>query len=179
MENYKERYPVGEFEKPTEITGQCLSEWIWEIELFPGKLKQEVETLNGQQLNINYREGGWTIRQLVHHCADSHSNALIRFKLALTEKEPVIKPYFEARWAELPDSREIPVNVSLQILEGLHTRWVYLLRKLTVADWRKFYFHPEFEDKKFMLDEATGLYAWHCRHHLAHITNLKKSKGWK
>jgi len=179
MDAYEQRYPVGEFEKPSEITRECLSEWISEIESFPRKLKQEVEALTDEQLNTPYREGGWAIRQLVHHCADSHSNAVMRFKLALTEENPVIKPYFEARWAGLPDSLEMPVEISLKILEGLHARWVYLLKKLTAADWRKFYFHPGFEGKKFMLDEAAGLYAWHCRHHLTHITNLKKSRGWK
>jgi len=176
---YEQKYPVGEFEKPSEITGKHLSDWISEIELFPEKLKKEVEGLNDEQLDIPYRNGGWTIRQLVHHCADSHSNASMRFKLALTEDKPVIKPYFEARWAELPDSREMPVEISLRILEGLHARWVYLLKKLTTEDWQKFYLHLEFDGKKFALDEAAGMYAWHSRHHLAHIINLKKAKRWK
>lgn len=179
MTNYKEKYPVGEFQKPSEITSEHLSEWISEIELFPQGLKQATEALNDQQMDTPYREGGWTIRQLVHHCADSHSNALIRFKLALTEESPVIKPYFEASWAELADSREMPVEISIKILEGLHARWVYLLKKLTEENWRKFYIHPEFEGKKFLLGEAAGLYAWHGRHHLTHIKNLKIRNGWE
>ncbi|MFZ9846607.1 MAG: YfiT family bacillithiol transferase, partial [Flavobacteriales bacterium] len=125
-----------------------------------------------------YREMGWTIRQVVHHCADSHMNSLTRFKLTLTEDKPVVKPYWEDRWAELVDSKSMPISPSVQMLEGIHARWTVLLNSLSEQDLVKSFIHPE-HGKEFRVDENIGVYAWHCNHHLAHITELKKRKNWK
>lgn len=170
------RYPLGRHEKPARFTGDKLQEYISTIEHFPARLAEEVSGLTDEQLDTPYRPDGWTIRQLVHHCADSHMNALIRFKLALTEETPTIKPYLEARWAELPDSR-MPVAVSLELLSGLHSRWAALLKSLKPADLERTYIHPE-HGATFRLDETMSLYDWHCRHHLAHVTELKERMGW-
>lgn len=128
------------------------------------------------ELEKQYRPGGWTIRQVVNHCADSHMNSLIRFKLALTEEIPMIKPYFENLWAELSDSRQISIDSSLKILEGLHVRWVNLLRSLKENDLDKEFFHPESKEK-ISLKHNIGIYAWHCEHHLADIKNAKVNTG--
>ncbi len=176
MENLK--YPIGKFKKPEIADNQFLNQCIQEIELFSGKLTIEVKHLTDEQLDTSYRPDGWTIRQVVHHCADSHMNSLIRFKLALTEDNPIIKPYFEERWAELTDTKLMLIEPSLKIIEGLHQRWVVLLRSLTKEDWEKTFVHPE-HGKQIKLVENIGIYAWHCNHHLAHITNLKKSKNWR
>lgn len=170
------RYPIGRHTKPEEITASLLEAYLLTIENFPIKLAEEVEGLKKEQLDTPYQPGGWSIRQLVHHCADSHMNAFIRFKLSLTEEAPLIKPYLEARWAELPDSR-MPVNTSLQLLESLHSRWAFLLKSLSTDELEKTYVHPE-HGTSFRLDEAMSLYAWHCQHHLAHIISLKERMGW-
>lgn len=170
------RYPIGNFTKPSLITPALLTEWTTHIETFPQRLRTEVMHLTETQLDTPYRPEGWTIRQLVHHCADSHMNAYIRFKLALTEEQPTIKPYMEARWAELIDS-SMPIESSMQILSGLHARWTTLLRSLTETELAKTFVHPEHQ-KTFRLDEIIALYAWHCNHHLAHITKLKERNGW-
>ncbi|GAA5038738.1 putative metal-dependent hydrolase [Marivirga lumbricoides] len=151
-----------------------LDEFITDISSFPVRLRNEVQHLNSEQLNIPYRPGGWTIRQLVHHCADSHMNSLMRFKLALTEDQPVIKPYFEDRWAELPDSK-MEIEPALQILEGLHARWTTLLKSLTAEQLKKVFVHPE-HGTEISLEENIALYAWHCNHHLAHVVSLKPKK---
>ena len=174
----KLKFPVGKFVKPTHFTAEILRRYISDIETFPQRLKFEVEKLTDEQLTTEYRPGGWTIRQVVHHCADSHMNCLIRFKLTLTEEKPTIKPYLEDRWAELPDTKTMPVEPSLKLLEGLHARWVVLLKSLSQLDLKKTVVHPQ-HDKEFALDELMGLYAWHCNHHLAHVTTLKERKGWK
>jgi len=127
-------------------------------------------------LNTPYREGGWTVRQLIHHVPDSHLNSYVRFKLALTEDEPTIKPYQEDRWAELADSRVTPIETSLSLLDSLHQRWILLLRSFTAADWKKTFRHPEVG--VLTLDKTVALYAWHGKHHVAHITALRTSKGW-
>ncbi|MCB9248004.1 MAG: putative metal-dependent hydrolase [Ignavibacteriales bacterium] len=169
------RYPIGKFEKPTLITPKIFSEWIKTIELFPAMITKEVESLSEKELTLRYRENGWNIRQIVHHCADSHMNSFIRFKLALTEDNPTIKPYFEDRWAELNDVVEAPIKNSLQIIEGLHERWILLLNSMNEAQFERTFFHPE-NNKKVNLKENLGIYAWHCNHHLEHIRLAKKNK---
>jgi hypothetical protein len=168
MELEKRKYPIGVFEKPSVITAQQLKEWIKDIAQFPYILKATVAPLTAEQLQLTYREGGWTIQQIIHHCADSHMNAIIRFKLSLTEDQPVIKPYPESLCAELPDSKNFPIAASLSILEGVHSRWHALLQEMKALDFNRTYIHPEY-GKSFRLDEATGNYSWHCKHHLAHI----------
>ena len=176
MDNLK--YPIGKFQKPETLTKEILDHFINDIESFPERLKTEVEHLSDEQLDTPYRPEGWTIRQVVNHCADSHMNSLTRFKLALTEENPTIKPYYEERWAELADSKNMPIASALKMLEGLHERWIVLLRSLTEKELNRKFIHPE-HGKEFRLDENIGVYAWHCNHHLAHITTLKKNKGWK
>lgn len=171
------RFPIGEWTFPEVITPELRNEWIERIATFPLRLRLETDPLNDVQLDTPYRQDGWTIRQVVHHCADSHMNSLTRLKLALTEDEPVIKPYFEERWAELPDSKSLPLEPSLKMLEGIHLRWVVLLRSLSENDLARTFIHPE-HGRKFRLDEQIGLYAWHCNHHLAHITHLKSRMSW-
>lgn len=172
------KYPIGKFAKPERISKGHIAAWIQDIESFAQRLKDEVAYLDYSQLNTQYRPGGWTIRQLVHHCADSHMNSLMRFKLALTEESPVIKAYFEDRWAELTDSKDMPIASSLLILEGMHARWTVLLRQLSEEDLKRNFIHPE-HGKSFSLEENIGIYAWHCNHHLAHITETKKRHNWQ
>ncbi len=174
----KLRFPIGKFIAPPTLDEQVLNLFIKDIESFPERLKKETIHLSDEQLNTPYRPQGWTIRQVVHHCADSHMNSLIRFKLALTEEKPTIKPYWEDRWAELADSKTMPIEPSLMLLQGLHQRWTVLLRSLGENDLHKSFIHPE-HGKEFRLDANIGVYAWHCNHHLAHITELKKRKEWK
>jgi uncharacterized damage-inducible protein DinB len=169
------KYPVGEFAKPEKPSSARLAEWISVIENFTGRLKDEVNALPDSELNYKHRPGGWTIKQLVHHVTDSHMNSFIRFKLALTEDKPVIKPYFEDKWAELPDTVNAPMSYSLQLIEGLHNRWVVLLKSLTEEQLNRTFIHPEYE-REFPLWEYVGLYEWHCRHHLAHIRQAMKMK---
>jgi hypothetical protein len=156
------RYPIGRFEGKGE-----LPQWIDEIAAAPSNLRAAVKGLTPQQLDTPYRPGGWTVRQVVHHVPDSHLNSYVRFRLALTEDEPTIKPYDEERWAGLVDARTAPVEVSLALLESLHERWVLLLRSLTPADWQRTFRHPELG--VVTLERSAGLYAWHGRHHVAHI----------
>ncbi|WP_042202198.1 YfiT family bacillithiol transferase [Paenibacillus camerounensis] len=169
------RYPIGEFEYAGEITASVTTAWIKEIEELPGLLREAVKELNHEQLDTPYRPGGWSVRQVVHHVADSHMNAYVRFKLALTEDKPVIKPYEEAKWAELPDYA-LPVEPSLLLIESLHQRWVTVLHELTPADMDKTFIHPE--SGVVSLDRNIGIYAWHGKHHLAHITSLCSRMGW-
>ncbi len=171
------RFPIGKFEAPPILTQELTDGYIKDIERFPARLKQVVNGLDDSQLDTPYRPDGWTIRQVVNHLADSHMNSLIRFKLALTEEEPTIKPYYEERWAELADSKTMPIGPALLLLEGLHQRWTVLLRSLNAQDLKKTFIHPE-HGKRFRLDENIGIYAWHGNHHLAHITTLKKNKNW-
>jgi DinB superfamily len=172
------RFPIGRFKRPDFISIELIRQWVSDIESFPSRLIKEVVGLSDAQLDTPYREKGWTIRQVVHHCADSHMNSLIRFKLTLTEDKPVVKPYWEDRWAELVDSKMMPIAPSLQMLEGIHARWIVLLKSLSEKDYSKSFIHPE-HGKEFRVDENIGVYAWHCNHHLAHITQLKKRKNWK
>ncbi len=172
-----ERYPIGLFEYNGEISDEVLQTWISEIEDYPAKLEKAVSSLREEQLDTPYRKDGWTIRQVVHHVADSHMNAYIRTKLALTEEKPIIKPYEEGIWAQLPDY-SMPVHVSIQLLSSMHARWVHLFRALLQTDeLEKELQHPENGIQSIQM--LIGLYAWHGRHHLAHITNLCEKKGWK
>lgn len=170
----KLKYPIGQFKKPENITKEHIQQWIQIIEDFPKNLNEEVKNLKEEEFEKQYRPNGWTIKQVVNHCADSHMNSLIRFKLALTEETPTIKPYLQNLWAEMPDSKDYPIADSLKILEGLHARWTNLLKNLTEHDWEKEFFHPETKDK-IALKTNIGIYAWHCEHHLAHVKNAKQN----
>jgi len=171
------QYPIGRFEFPREVPDQDRARFIEEIAQTPANLRAAVAGLSEQQLDTSYRPGGWTVRQVVHHVPDSHMNSYIRFRLALTEEEPTIKPYDQSRWAELVDSRTAPIEISLVLLESLHERWVRLLRSLSPADWRRQFRHPELGPVS--LEKNLSLYAWHGRHHVAHITSLRERMGWK
>jgi hypothetical protein len=171
------KFPIGKFEKPSVITTHLLSQFIFDIEEFPLRLRIETEHLSDEQLDTVYRPDGWTIRQVINHCADSHMNSLIRFKLALTEDKPIIKPYFEDKWAELADSKKMPIEPTLRMIEGLHNRWVVLLKSLTDEQLKRSFIHPE-HGREISISENIAIYAWHCNHHLAHITTLKKQKNW-
>ena len=170
------KYPIGNFKNSETLNLKLVQSCISDIEALPAKLKKEIQQLNDSQLDVPYRPDGWTIRQVVHHLADSHMNSLSRFKLALTEDNPVIKPYLEDKWAELADSK-LPVNISLQLLDGLHVRMVTLLNSLSPEELNRTYTHPE-KQKQWHLYEVIYLYAWHGKHHLAHITSTKKREGW-
>lgn len=170
------RYPIGRFVPPEEVTEAHIQEWINQIAEMPASLREAVAGLSAAQLDTPYREGGWTVRQVVHHVPDSHLNSYVRFKLALTEEAPTIKPYDEQAWARLGDSRDTPVEVSLRLLEALHQRWVVLLRGLKEEDWQRSFVHPE--SGPTTLARTLGLYAWHGSHHVAHITELRKRMGW-
>jgi uncharacterized damage-inducible protein DinB len=169
------RYPIGKFEKPETVTAEDRVGAIAVLAELPEQLRNAVEGLDSAQLNTPYREGGWTVRQLVHHIADSHMNAFIRMRLALTEDWPTIKPYDEQAWATLHDSTA-PVEWSLELIESLHARWVMLLQSLSEEQWMRGYRHPE--SGPTALDVAALLYAWHSRHHIAHITHLRAAEGW-
>lgn len=170
------RHPVGRYQPPPQITAEDRTRWIAELEALPSQLKQTINGLSEEQLDTPYRPGGWTIRQVVHHLPDSHMNSYVRFRFALTEDAPLIKPYSESVWAQLADAKSAPVDLSLGLLENLHARWIILLRSLSDDQFARVYRHPESGDVR--LDKALGLYAWHGRHHLAHIANLRQRNGW-
>jgi len=170
------RYPIGKFEFEPTGASEEHGLWIGQIEQAPDKLRTAVRGLTQQQLDTPYRPGGWTVRQLAHHVPDSHLNAYARFKLALTEDNPTIKPYYEDRWAELPDSKA-EIESSLALLELLHTRWVRLLRSIEEKDWLRTFHHPELGP--VTLEKNLAHYAWHGRHHVAHITNLRNRMQWR
>lgn len=172
------RYPIGKFSYDGVATADARSTRIEEIARAPAAMRAAVKGLTGKQFDTPYREGGWTVRQLIHHVPDSHLNAYVRFKLALTEDTPTIKPYQEKLWAELADTREVPPEVSLTLLEATHQRWVALLKSIGPADWKRGYRHPEY-DREVPLDEALAMYAWHGKHHVAHITALRERLSWK
>ncbi len=173
----KLRYPIGKFIAPQVYTTDYLSERIQEIAQFPALLKKEVSQLTNEQLNTPYRDGGWTIRQVVHHCADSHMNCFIRIKWTLTEDSPTIKFYYEDRWGEMEDNLNMHIEPTLALLEGLHFRLAYLMKSLSESDLNRSFIHPE-HNASFQIKEIIGTYAWHGLHHLAHITELKRRKGW-
>lgn len=170
------RYPVGRFVPPEQTTEAQVQDWTAEIAALPAKLRQAVDGLSDAQLDTPYREGGWTVRQVVHHLADSHINSFCRFKLALTEEKPEIKPFEEADWAETAEAKSAPVESSLSLLEGLHARWTLLLNSLTPEQFARAVRHPQHGTMSVVL--LTALYAWHSRHHLAHITTLREARDW-
>ena len=164
------KYPVGKFQLPENIDSESITEAIQTLKSFPSLVFTAVSPLLPEQLDTPYRPGGWTVRQLIHHCADSHMNAFIRFKLALTEENPTIKPYEEAEWAKLPDSN-LPIEPSLALIKVIHLKWVTLLDSMKAEDFKKTFFHPE-KQKSQSLDGVTLMYAWHSTHHLAHVQQL-------
>lgn len=169
------RFPIGKFRRAeADVTDHAAS--IAVLAALPDNLRAAVAGMNDAQLDTPYREGGWTVRQLVHHVADSHMNAYVRIRLALTEDWPTIKPYDEKLWAELPDARTAPIQPSLDLLRALHNRWTTLLRSLPEEQWLRGYTHPV--NGRQSIAEATALYDWHSRHHLAHIVELRKRSGW-
>lgn len=173
----KLRYPIGKFVKPEVITSEILAKALQTIAAFPDKLKTEVSHLSEAQLETPYRPNGWTIRQVVHHCADSHMNCFIRIKWALTENNPTIKFYYENLWAEGIDNKTMAIEPTLQFLEGLHYRLAFVMKKLSDSDLERTYLHPE-NNTEWKLKEVICMYGWHCKHHLAHITALKKGENW-
>jgi len=170
------RFPIGKFSFPASATPHDREQWISDIAATPSKLRAAAAGLSPAQLDTPYREGGWTVRQVLHHVPESHMNAYIRFKLALTEEEPVIKPYDEAAWAKLPDVSSTPVEVSLALLDSLHDRWVRVLRAIDDGQWKRTFRHPEMGVVK--LEGNLALYSWHGRHHTAHITSLRERMNW-
>ena len=170
------RYPIGRFSMAEAVTDDLRQEWIEAIEQAPELLRQAVAGLTDEQLDTPYRPDGWTVRQVIHHVADSHLNSYIRFKWILTEDNPTIKTYDEKRWAELEEARTGPLDLSLPLLETLHSRWVVMLRHLKADEYGRAFIHPEWGAKT--IDFNLALYAWHGQHHAAHITSLRKRKGW-
>lgn len=170
------KFPIGQYIPIKQPDDETLYAWVNVIKLFPKRIIELTVNLKPNELQWQYRPGGWTIKQLVHHCADSHINSLIRFKLALTEDKPEIRPYFENRWAELPDSLEDNIKPSLDLIRTLHRKWVILLKNLTSEQLELEFIHPE-HGTSFNLAETIGNYAWHCQHHLAHIELALNSKG--
>jgi uncharacterized damage-inducible protein DinB len=170
------RYPVGKFHFEGTLSEEQKAKALDDIAQTPAKLRAAVTGLSEAQLETPYRPGGWTVRQVVHHVPDSHMNSYVRFKLALTEDAPTIKPYAEDRWAELADTKATPIEVSLTMLDSLHNRWVRLLRSLTAEEWERTFRHPDLG--AMTLEKTLALYAWHGRHHVAHITGLRDRSGW-
>jgi hypothetical protein len=173
MEDEKLRYPVGKFIAPSEFSQKDIDKWIYEIQELPSQCQNELSDFTEVMLNESYRPHGWTARQVIHHIVDSHMNAYIRFKLALTEDLPAIRPYKEDRWAELSDSRNSPPEISLSLLHALHRRWIIVIKNMKTDEFDRKYFHPE-SKKEFTLKTALALYAWHSRHHLEHIRIVKR-----
>ena len=170
------RYPIGKYQ-PQPFSDKLLKDWQNDIKFLPQSMENAILNLDAAQLATPYREGGWTVTQVVHHVADSHINAYTRFKLGLTETNPSIKPYDEAAWAELSDTREIPINVSLTLLHALHARWHNIILNIKPEEWTRTVFHPE-QKKEMTLWYLLGSYSWHGRHHVAHINTLRENKNW-
>nr|WP_321237320.1 putative metal-dependent hydrolase [uncultured Psychroserpens sp.] len=175
-ELYKLKFPIGEFKKPDVITSEMITTWIQDIEQFPKAIENATKHLTIEELNWQYRPNGWTIKQVVHHCSDSHMNSMIRFKLALTEDAPTIRPYYEDRWATLVDGIDDNLKDTLFLLKGLHAKLGKLLRHISEEELSKVFVHPE-HGKRFRLDETIGTYAWHSNHHLAHVKQAITHKG--
>ncbi|MCT4630949.1 YfiT family bacillithiol transferase [Winogradskyella sp.] len=175
QELYKLKFPIGEFNKPEHITQKHISEWIKTIESLPKRIEEITKELSDKELNYKYRPNGWTIRQVVHHCADSHINSIVRFKLAITEDTPTIRPYFEDRFAKLVDYSE-PIDAPISILKGVHKKLGILLNSFSENDLKREFIHPE-HGKRFSIEETIGVYAWHSNHHFAHIKQALKHKG--
>ena len=170
------RFPIGKFSFEGTLSEQQKAQFLDDIEQTPARMRAAVKGLSEPQLDTPYREGGWTVRQVVHHVPDSHMNSYVRFKLALTEQEPTIRPYMEDLWAELPEAKSAPVELSLALLENLHKRWILMLRAIPPAEWKRTFRHPDIG--VVTLEKNLALYAWHGKHHVAHITELRKAKGW-
>ena len=170
------RYPIGKYE-PEPYAEQQKERWLSDIKFLPQLLEDAILNLDEAQLKTPYREQGWTVHQLVHHVADSHMNAYTRFKLGITEDNPTIRPYEEKRWAELDDVKVLPVNISITLLYALHTRWFAAIKNLRENEWQRTVFHPVLE-KQITLWHLLGMYAWHGKHHVAHITSLRERNGW-
>jgi uncharacterized damage-inducible protein DinB len=170
------RYPVGPYRKPVSISAAEREGFIGEIAGTPGRLRAAVRGLTDSQLDTVYREGGWTVRQVVHHLPDSHLNAYVRFKLALTEEQPLIRTYEESLWAGLPEAKSAPVEISLSLLDAIHARWVSAIRSLPAASLERRFRHPD--TGLTSLNEQLAHYAWHGRHHIGHITSLRRRMGW-
>jgi uncharacterized damage-inducible protein DinB len=171
------QYPIGKFTRVSELTREQREQAIDEIAELPRKLREAVAGLSDQQLDTPYRTGGWTVRQVVHHLADSHIHSYVRYRLALTESEPSIVTYQEGRWAELEDARTAPVDLSLALIESLHARWTILHRSMSDTDFAKMFTHPERGTVR--LDGTAALYAWHGKHHVAQIQGLRERMGWR
>ena len=171
------RYPIGPFSIEEPVSKAQRLTWIEALAALPEQLRNAVAGLDEKQLETPYRSGGWTVRQVVHHVADSHLNSYVRFRWTLTEDTPTIKAYDETRWAELPDAKAAPVEVSLKLLESLHVRWVHLLKALDDEAFKRSFVHPE-TGETVSLERSLALYAWHGRHHCAHITALREREGW-
>lgn len=170
------RFPIGHYQPPSPISTDTRTAWMKSLAATADKLTEAVSGLSEEQLDTPYREGGWSVRQTVHHIADSHMNSYVRFRLALTEENPTIKPYAEDRWAVLPDARHANVELSLHLIEALHARWVLLLKGISDADWQRTFIHPVSGQQT--LENTLGLYAWHGEHHTAQITRLRERMGW-
>lgn len=170
------RYPIGKYE-PKPFSEEQKQAWLLDLQFLPEALERAINNLDEAQLNTPYRDGGWTVKQLVHHVADSHMNAYIRFKLGLTEDKPTIKPYEEQEWALLADNDLVPINISLTLLHALHLRWVATIKDLTEEQWNRLVVHPA-ANREMSLWFLLGLYAWHSNHHVAHITTLRENKQW-
>lgn len=170
-------YPIGRFEIPATHSAAERNKWISVLEACPKWYDYSIENLDEEQLNTAYRPGGWTVIQVVHHVADSHMNGYTRLKLAITEDNPVIKPYQEKLWAGLPDVQEVPLNVSVTLIHALHRRWASTFRNLEETDWERTYFHPE-AGRNIPVWEMLASYAWHCKHHFEHIMKLRERMGW-
>jgi len=170
------RYPIGKY-LPQSFSESQLQEWLIDIKFLPLHLENAILNLDESQINTPYRPDGWTVKQLIHHVADSHMNAYIRFKLGLTEHNPTIKPYDEAAWAKLPDTDNLPINISLTLLHALHARWMEVIKGIKGDEWNRTVFHPE-QKKEITLWHLLGMYAWHGKHHVAHITALRERMKW-
>jgi DinB family protein len=170
------KYPIGKFSRPKSLDGAAVDAAVATIAETPARMRAAIAGLSPAQLDTPYRDGGWTVRQLVHHVPESHLNAYTRCKLALTEDVPTIKPYAEDQWAKTPEVSATPIDVSLTLLDALHTRWVILLRALGPTQWARTFRHPE--SGTWRVDELAALYAWHGSHHIAHVTNLRQQRGW-
>ena len=170
------RYPMGKY-LPQPFSHEQKEKWLLDLKFLPEELETAIQNLDAFQLNTAYREGGWTVRQLIHHVADSHMNAYVRFKLGLTEVNPTIRPYEEKEWAKLADVEAVPINVSLTLLHALHQRWVSAIKDISEEEWERTVFHPEHKIN-MSLWYLLGMYAWHGRHHVKHITALRERMGW-
>lgn len=171
------QYPIGRLVKPLEVLETEIHQAIQTLSDFPGRIQKAVEKLEKNQLDTPYRPDGWTVRQVVHHCADSHTNAYIRFKWALTEDNPTIKTYDQGRWASLIDSQMLPPDVSLEMIRAIHARWVTIMNSMADTDWERTFIHPEHNSAQ-SLKQVVKMYEWHAGHHLAHITGLIDRMGW-